>query len=249
MVYLSLVKVKGVVIKSIDYRENDKLVWIYTEELGKISTIVKGAKKSKNKNFALTLPLSYGEYVFFKGRNLYNLQEGRLINSFQSLLNNFDKLTYSSYLCELIDICVEDKEINKYLYKEFIVCLYLLETDALDYEILIRSFEIRLLRSTGYGINLDNCCFCRKPISVANYISLSHHGGVCEECKKEHGLFISRAGYNAMKFLGKTSMDKVYRLNISEEVKKEIARVTTFFISSNYSKKPKSLEMLNYMKE
>lgn len=249
MVYLSLVKLKGIVIKTIDYKENDKLVWIYTEELGKISVIAKGVKKSKNKNFSLTLPLCYGDYVLFKGRNLFNLQEGKIINSFQSLLSNLDKLTYSSYLCELIDICVEDKEVNKYLYREFITCLYLLETDALDYEVLTRTFEMRLLRATGYGINLESCCLCKKHLSVANYISLSNHGGVCEDCRKEHGLFVSRASYNAMKFLNKTPMDKVYRLNINEEIKKEIARVTTFLISSNYSKRPKSLEMLNYIKE
>ena len=38
-------------------------------------------------------------------------------------------------------------------------------------------------------------------------------------------------------------------LNLSKEIKKEIERVTTFIISSNYAKKPKSLEMLNYLKE
>ena len=48
----------------------------------------------------------------FKGKNLYNLQEGKIINSFQGLLDNLDKLTYSSYICELIDICAEEGEVN-----------------------------------------------------------------------------------------------------------------------------------------
>ncbi|MDZ5016499.1 DNA repair protein RecO, partial [Clostridium perfringens] len=89
----------------------------------------------------------------------------------------------------------------------------------------------------------------RKKISVSNYISLSHYGGVCEECSREHGIYISKPAYNAIRFLLKTPMDKIYKLNINAEVKKDISRVTTFIISSNYSKKPKSLEMLNYIKE
>ena len=120
MIILSIEKTKGVIIKSIDYKENDKLIWAYCEELGKITFIAKGAKKSKSKNLALTLPLCFADYIFFKGRNLYNLQEGKIINSFQGLLDNLDKLTYSSYICELIDICVEDGEVNKELFKEFI---------------------------------------------------------------------------------------------------------------------------------
>lgn len=249
MVILSLFECKGVVIKTQDFKENDKLVWIYTERFGKITAIARGAKKSKSKFLSITLPLCYGDYLVFKGKSLFNLQEGRIINSFQGLLNNLDKLTYSSYLCELIDIALLDNEPNIWLFKEFITTLYLLNTDALDYELLARSFELKLLKATGYGLNLDNCTICKKKISVSNYISLSYFGGVCEECNKEHGLYISKGAYNALKYLTNTTSDKIYRLNLSVDIKKEIEKVTTFIISSSYAKKPKSLEMLNYLKE
>ena len=246
---MSLLKTKGVILKSQDYRENDKLIWIYTEDSGKVTAIARGSKKSKSKFLSITLPLCFGEFSLFKGKNLYNLQEGKIINSFQGLLNNLDKLTYSSYVCELIDICVEDNEQNLSLFRDFITCLYLLNTDALDYELLIRSFELKVLKSTGYGLIFDRCSICKKPISVSTYISLSNFGGVCEECNKDHGVYLSKAAYSALRFLNNTPMDKVYRLNLTDEVKKQIEKVTTFIIYSNYSKRPKSLEMLNYIKE
>jgi len=249
MVKLSLLKCQGVVIKTQDYKENDKLVWMYTDTSGKITTIAKGAKRSKNKLFAITLPLSYGEYVLFQGKNLANIQEGRTIQSFQGLLNNLDKLTYSSYMCELIDISLQDGESNRWLFKEFITTLYLLNTDAIDYELLIRAFELKLLKATGYGMTLNNCVFCKKPIVLVNHISISHFGGICNECNKEHSVFISKGAYNAMKFLSATASDKIYRLNLSKDIKKEIEKVTTLIISLNYAKKPKSLEMLKYLKE
>ena len=246
---MALVKTKGVIIKVQDYKENDKLLWMYTEELGKVTCIAKGAKRSKSQLLSVTLPLCFGEYLLFKGKNLYNLQEGKIINSFQGLLNNLEKLTYSSYLCELIDICVENDEVNSALFKEFMICLYLLSTDALDYELLVRAFELRLLEATGYNLELDRCCICKKKISVADYISLSHYGGVCDECNKEDGFFISKPAYNALRFLKNTSMDKVYRLNVNDEIKKQMERVITNIIANNYSKRPKSLEMLSYIKE
>ena len=246
---MALVKTKGVIIKVQDYKENDKLLWMYTEELGKVTCIAKGAKRSKSQLLSVTLPLCFGEYLLFKGKNLYNLQEGKIINSFQGLLNNLEKLTYSSYLCELIDICVENDEVNSALFKEFMICLYLLSTDALDYELLVRAFELRLLEATGYNLELDRCCICKKKISVADYISLSHYGGVCDECNKEYGFFISKPAYNALRFLKNTSMDKVYRLNVNDEIKKQMERVINNIIANNYSKRPKSLEMLSYIKE
>lgn len=225
------------------------MVWLFTENIGKVTVVAKGAKKSRSKFLSITLPLCFGEYMLFKGKNLYTLSEGKITNSFQGLLNNLEKLTYSSYICELIDICLQDEESNRFLFKEFITCLYLLNTDALDYEILIRSFELKLLKATGYGLNFDTCVFCTKKLSSTNYINLLYYGGVCEECPKEHGVYVSKGAYNALRFLNQTPMDKVHRLNVSREIKDEIYKATSFIISSNYSKKPKSLEMLNYIKE
>ena len=249
MVNLSIFETKAVIIKTQDFKENDKLVWFYTEKLGKITAVVRGAKKSKSKFLALTLPLCYGEYMFFKGKNLYTLQEGKIINSFQGLLDNLYKLTYSSYLCELIDIACTEGEVNIDLFRNLVTTLYLLNTDALDYELLIRSFELKLLRVTGYNLTLDNCSICRKKISSSNYISLSYYGGICDECPKEHGVFISKGAYNALRFLKNMNIDKLYRLNLNTEIKHEIEKVTTFLICNNYAKKPKSLDMLEFIKE
>lgn len=249
MIDLSILETKAVIIKTQDFKENDKLVWFYTEKLGKITAVVRGAKKSKSKFLALTLPLCYGEYMVYKGKNLYTLQEGKIINSFQGLLNNLHKLTFSSYLCELIDIACSDNEINAEIFRNLVTTLYLLNTDALDYELLIRAFELKLLKSTGYNLTLDRCSVCRKKISSSNYISLSYYGGVCEECPREHGLFVSKGTYNALRFLMNMNVDKLYRLNLNNDIKAEIEKVTTFLISNNYARKPKSLDMLNFIKE
>jgi len=249
MIDLSILETKAVIIKTQDFKENDKLVWFYTEKLGKITAVVRGAKKSKSKFLALTLPLCYGEYMVYKGKNLYTLQEGKIINSFQGLLNNLHKLTFSSYLCELIDIACSDNEINVEIFRNLVTTLYLLNTDALDYELLIRAFELKLLKSTGYNLTLDRCSVCRKKISSSNYISLSYYGGVCEECPREHGLFVSKGTYNALRFLMNMNVDKLYMLNLNNDIKAEIEKVTTFLISNNYARKPKSLDMLNFIKE
>lgn len=224
-------------------------MWIYTDDYGKLTTIAKGAKKSKSKFLSLTLPFTYGEFVLFKGKSLANIQEGKIIQSFQGLLNDLEKLTYSSYICELIDIACIEGESSSYLFKQFITSIYLLNTDAIDYELLIRNFELKLLKSTGYGLELNHCVICRKKIQLSNYISLNYFGGVCMECNHNYCINISKGAYNALKYLIINSSDKIYNLNLSKDIKKEIEKVTTNLISYNYAKKPKSLEMLNYLKE
>ncbi|MGL5820655.1 MAG: DNA repair protein RecO [Sarcina sp.] len=244
---MGLLKTSGIVIKALDYKENDKLIWLYTEHYGKISAVAKGAKKSKSDFFSVTLPLCFGDYLLFKGKGMCRLSEGKMRNSFQGLLNDLEKLTYATYLCELIDIATEDEEKNFNLYKDFVTAIYLLDTDALDYELLTRAFELKLLKATGYGLNFDTCVCCKKKLQTSVYINFSYYGGVCDTCEKENGIYISKVGFSALRFLNNATLDKVYRVNLDKETKKELARVTEEIIANNYSRKPKSLEMLKFI--
>jgi len=240
---LNIIKTRAVVIKTQDYKENDKLVWLFSEDLGKISAIAKGARKNKNKNFSITLPFSYGEYVVYKGRNLYTLNEGRTIESFQDILNDYDTLIYGSYFNELIDIAC-DEEPYMSLFKDLVSCFYLMKSKVADLEVLARAFEIKLLKATGYGLHLENCSICDKKISNSNFLSFQFYGAVCEQCEKSYGTKISASTYNVLKFLQNVDMDKVTRLSVNDATKKEIFKIITSFISLNYTRRPKSLSML-----
>lgn len=221
---------------------------MFTEKLGKISAVAKGAKRNKSKFLSLSLGFCYGEYVVYRGKSLYNITEGELIDSFQDFLKDIDSLTYASYFCELIDIALQEEESHRELFKDFITAFYLLKTKAVNYEILARAFEIKLLRATGYGLNLDSCSICKKKLSKSNYINLQYYGGVCEECEKVNGMNINFGTYNALRFLNNAPLEKLHRLTITEETKKELYKILSLIIANNYTRKPKSLEIFDYFK-
>lgn len=222
---------------------------MFTENLGKITAIAKGAKKNSNKLFPSSLPLCFGEYVLYKGKSLYTINEGIVKASFQGLLDDLEKLTYATYLCELIDISEMEGEPNRELFKTFVSAMYFMNTNALDDEMLIRTFELKLLRLTGYGMELNHCVGCKTPLKSSNYISLAYLGGVCDNCRKERGVLISRGAFNALRFLYNTTFERVYRLNLDRKTKDEIEKILSYIIQNSYSRKPKSLEMLTMFKE
>lgn len=180
---------------------------------------------------------------------MYILSEGKTIESFQGFLSDLDTLTYASYICELIDISMVDEESNRELFKIMVSALYLLKSRAVDDEILSRAYELNVLKNTGYAINFNQCAICRKKIDQSNYISLQYFGGICDECTKTSGIAVSRTAFNVLKFLNTVPMEKVYRLNVTEEIKRELKRLMQMFISNNYSRVPKSLQMLDFIKE
>lgn len=245
--FLSIFKTRAVVIKTQDIKESDKLVWLYSEKLGKISTIARGAKKSRSNLFTTTLQFCYGDYVVYKGKSLYTINESVIIDSFQDLLKDLDILTYASYFCELIDICMQDEESNRELFRHLVTAFYLIKNKAVDLETLARAYEIKVLEATGYGLNLESCSICKKKLNYCNYLSMQYSGGVCSDCERYNGIYLKQGTFNALKYLTKTSLENVYRVTLSKEIKQELYNILSMVISQNYFRKPKSLETLNYL--
>lgn len=216
---MAIFKTKAVVLKTQNYKESDKLVWMFSEKIGKISCIAKGAQRNKSRYLSQTLPFCYGDYVVYKGKSLFNVNESEIIESFQCLLNDLDTLTYAQYFCELIDIALPEGESSRELFKEFVTSMYMIKTNAFDLEILARAFEIKLLKLTGYGINFDD-----------PYMK------------------ISAASRNILKYMDSVSIEKLYRVKLNNDVKSEIYKVLNFYISQNYKREPKSLQIYNIMK-
>ncbi|MCT8976241.1 DNA repair protein RecO [Clostridium sp. CX1] len=246
-VFLSTFKTRAVVIKTQDIKESDKLLWLFSEKLGKISTIARGAKKNRSNLFSATLQFCYADYVVYRGKSLYTINESSVIHSFQDLMSDLDLLTYASYFCELVDISMQDEESNRELFRYLVTAFYLMKDNVVDIETLARAFEIKVLQSTGYGFNLDYCSSCRKKMNSSNYISLQYIGGICDQCERVNGIYINYATYNTLKYLSKISLENVYRVNLSEETKKELYKVLSLFIEQSYFRKPRSLDTLSYL--
>lgn len=211
-------KVKGVILRTMDYKERDKIIWLLTEEQGKISVICKGVRSQKSKYQSLVRPMLYGEFLLFKGRSMYSLNEGNVINSFSGLSGSLELLTYGSYLVELADIVTQDNEPDGNAYRNLVTALYLLETEAIDMELLALAYEIRLIRNSGLRVGKEMVPF---PVT--------------------------KAAENIIEFLIKTEMPKIYVLKLDEKIKKELQAITTFIIREGYQRRPKSLDLLKFI--
>lgn len=180
---LSLTKVQGIVLKSINLGENDKIITLFTDVLGKIEVVVHGARKAKSKFLASTQPFCYGEYLVFKGKSLYTLSESSIIDSFQSVLMDFEKLTYGSYFLELTDALNEKDNKNVSILALLLKTMYLLIHSETDIKLLRLVFDFKAISLAGYMPQINYCTNCRKKIEGKGFFSIVEGGIACEACK------------------------------------------------------------------
>lgn len=209
--------------------------------------MVRGVKSSKSKMLPLTLPMSYSELVLFKGKGMYTLNEGFLIDSFQEMLKDIYTLTYGNYILELTDISVVEDEINTELFKNVIVSFYFLKNKAVSDKLVIRKFELDLLKYTGHSLNFENCGICRSKIISSNYVIYPPFSGVCGNCNKNNGIDISYRVFSFMKYLYHIDIMKIHILKENNDILSKMEKINLELIVASIGKKPKSLELLEIL--
>ena len=80
------VKTDAIVLKAVDYKDNDKILTLFSPSLGRITAGAKGVKKPKAKLSFSAQPFCFAEYVLAEKGGRYTVTGAYLHESFFSLL-------------------------------------------------------------------------------------------------------------------------------------------------------------------
>ena len=76
------IKVRGIVIKATDYKDSDKLVTIFSAELGLIKARARGVKKAKAKLAFAVQPFAFIEFLLTEKGGFYTIINATSIDQF-----------------------------------------------------------------------------------------------------------------------------------------------------------------------
>lgn len=244
---MRLVDIKGFVLKDQVYRENDKIVWILCENIGKISVLAKNAKKMRNSNFILTQPLSLVQLNLRQGRNFYYIEDGTLIKNIE-FINNKDIIFYLSYLFELLDIAFGDKdELNVVFFRTILNTFLLLELNDIDRDLIMRIFEFKLLKYIGCSIEFERCYYCSKVINKKDkvgYFNFSFQSVICDSCSELKEFKLGNRIINILRFLNKINMNNIPKISITKDDMDKIFNFNKTLLDQNLIRMPNSIKFL-----
>jgi DNA repair protein RecO (recombination protein O) len=174
-------RVEGIIIRSMDYGESNKIITLFTREVGKVGVMVRGAKKMNSRHSSAAQLFTYGEFVFFKsGAQLGTLNHADIITSHHRLRQDLVLTAFSSYLAEMVDRILTDNEPSAFIFEQLRAALDGIEQGK-DTQIITHLFEMKMLIHAGYGPNLDECAAC--GIDTNNpRISIRLGGLLCSKC-------------------------------------------------------------------
>lgn len=243
-----LYRVEGIVIRSMDYGEGNKIITLCTESHGKIGVLVRGAKKVKSRYAALTQLFTFGEFAFFRQNSgLGTLNSGEIIESHFSLREDLYLAAYASYACELLDKTLQDEEVGSFWFTQLKACLEGLSAGK-DPQIVIHLFEMKILQAAGYGPSFEACISCGR---VDDSLSVSPRlgGKLCRACRHHDpaALQLTPGTYKLLSLFEKVDLRRLGNIEVKDSTKKELKSVMRAFMDMQLGLRLKSLQFLDQL--
>ena len=154
-----LCEVKGLVLRTTDIKESDRLVTIYTEEMGIITALAKSARTYKSRKMSSTMQFCYGSYVLYGQGDKLWVKEASLIESFFDIRKSIDGLALAGYVVEVLEH-IATAEPDRELLRLALNSLYAIATEKYDFNLIKAAFEIRTASILGYMPDVMACHSC-----------------------------------------------------------------------------------------
>jgi len=173
---------EAIIIKRIKLGEADRILTIFTPELGKFKAVAKGTRRPKSKLGGHVELLTHSRLMLARGRNLDIITQAQTIDNFLPIKDDLERISRGLYIAELVDSFTGEHIEDRQLFGLVLETLNQMSLSK-DYEPMLRYFELHLLDHLGYRPQLRHCTDCNSPLKPDGNFFSSRLGGVlCQNC-------------------------------------------------------------------
>lgn len=232
-------KATGFIIRSIDFKESDKILMIFSRELGKFSAIAKGARKLESKFGAALDLLTLNELVFYDKEGLKLLKEAHIIEGFLPLKRDYERLDAALRCARLLNLLIKEGQIERRIFQLFETLLKNLQHIG-ELKLYELAFKLKLIKALGFAPQLSCCSICRAR-SGNYWFSLEKGGLMCPDCKSIRDAPIDLSLARSLEAALELPLNRLNRLRLKEEALSRADHLLDNFISYHLSPMPKGL--------
>ncbi len=232
-----LYKTEGIVLRSMDLGEADRVLTVLTPRLGKLRVIGKGIRRTRSRLGGGLEPFSDVHLVLAVGRTFDVVTQVSLEDPHLGLRNNLHSTAAAWYVVELADRFCEGAADSHGAFVLLAQALAALDApvDAVSREVVARWFELHLLDASGFRPQLSRCLECGAQIEPSGNSYSPVAGGVlCPSC--DSGVLgarsISADALKVLRHLQRSELVAVLRLSLPVRVQREVERLLHATVSA-----------------
>lgn len=223
-------KTQVIVFKVKDFKEKDKILEVFSLELGLIKVIVKNVKTLKSKLKWLCQPFCFAELMLSKLGDYYIVTSANLQNTFYETCLDIDKLYSLSNIIITLDSILPKNEPNPLLFISLLKTLQFYNYEDVNYKLLYCKFLLDLLTALGYKFNTDVCMECKNALISCKYLSVNTGAIICKNCSDFCDIKINDKLFNFLKVLSSSNFENIKNIKIDSNSIIELSSIIeTYF--------------------
>ena len=226
-------RVEGVVLRHNDWGEADRILVLYTLEMGKIRVIAKGVRKVRSRKAGHLEPFTRVALLLARGRDMQIVTQAETLGAYLGLREDFLKTTYAAHVVELLDRFTFEEGENPAVYRLLVNTLERLEATHPP-EITVHYYRIRLLDLLGFRPQLFQCSVCSNEIQpVSQYFSAEQGGVLCPNCgpKQAGARPISLDALRFLRHFQRSNFAEALRVRLSATINREMEDLIEYYLT------------------
>ncbi len=239
--------VDGIVLKSVEYGKNSRVLTVLSAQKGKISVIARGCVSLKSSIHAPSNIFAYSSMQLFQNGGKYYLDSADIKELFFNLHSDIEKYSLAQYLMEVCTYASQEESDETELLRLILNTLYKLCTsDRLD---LIKAvFEIKLCQILGFMPDIECCASCGK--NEGGFVHLDDGYLVCKDCiaDKSRSIFINEYAKAAMQRIFEMPLQKIFSFDLNGDSLIQLCDFAQSYFIAQTGIKARSLEFYNGLK-
>ncbi|MCL2593316.1 MAG: DNA repair protein RecO [Defluviitaleaceae bacterium] len=224
---MAIEKVRGIVINEYKSKESDKVLILFTKEMGKISAYAKGARKPKSK-YAIAQLFTYADFVLFASKDFHSVTQIDIIENFNKIRNDYELICYSNYFLEIIDKTSFENSLEEDILLLLLKVLSALNSGKYKSDFIRAVFELKFASISGYEPEVINCTICGISLLESEKNHFSKEGCICTNCMKNphETAIISYSTLYAIKYVISSDVKNILNFKLDDKVLEEFKKAS-----------------------
>ena len=229
------VTTQAITLKATDYKENDKLLLIYSVDLGKITVHARGIKKATAKLKFAGEPFCFGNFELACSRDRYTLKTCDQTESFYSLREDLLAFYAGCSILETLAVMETEGQCNPQVFVATLKSLSQL-SNRVNPHLVALHFVITYLDLCGYKLQPNLCATCQCRLDGKAYLDLAQGGFVCPACQTANSVVVSRPAKALFDLLEGLPVDKLKNINAPTNQIRECLQVLSTYLAYEFGK-------------
>lgn len=226
-------RAEGIVLKTLDLGEADRILTLLTRHFGKVKVVAKGIRRPTSRLAGHVEPLSHATFHLARGRELDVLTGAEARSTYRALREDLDRIAAGWYIAEVADRSTAERASATPVFDLLETALRHLDAGHAP-SLVCRWWDLHLLDRTGFRPELGACARCSGDLAeTANGWSPLDGGAVCTRCidRSTVGLpALSVRALKSLRYLLVSDFAAATRLRLDAGLERELERHLRAFL-------------------